>query len=192
MKNRLVRVRELLQRELGVIIARDHAFPNVLVTVNDVDITPDLKHAYFFIGVIGQEHEAEHVVEKLNRQRGELQTRVSKRVILKNTPHFHFRLDHSVERGVRVTGIMETIDRQLAESAARDAAAGIVGPPAIAGDDDDDDDDVAEPFVDEEEEDTESASGHDSDDLEEDSTKPATGKKLPRSPRGAVSRECDD
>jgi ribosome-binding factor A len=106
-------------------LARDHAFPNVLVTVNDVDITPDLKHAYFFVGVIGPEHEARDVVETLNRQRGELQARVSKRVILKNTPHFHFRLDHSVERGVRITGIMETIDRQLAESAARDAAAGV-------------------------------------------------------------------
>jgi ribosome-binding factor A len=127
-KNRLVRVRELLQRELGAILARDHAFPGVLVTVNGVDVTPDLKHAHVYIGVIGPETESQHVVDTLNRQRGELQTRVSKRVILKNTPHFHFRLDHSIERGVRVTGIMEAIDRQLAESAARDAAAGIAAP----------------------------------------------------------------
>lgn len=126
MKNRLVRVRELLQRELGAILARDHAFPSVLVTVNDVDITPDLRHAFFFVGVIGPEHDAQHVIDTLNRQRGELQKRVSKRVILKNTPHFHFRLDHSVERGVRITAIMETIDQQLAESAARDAEAGVV------------------------------------------------------------------
>lgn len=118
MKNRLLRVRELLQRELGAIIARDHAFPGVLVTVNDVDITPDLKHCYVYIGVIGPEQKAERVVEKLNFQHGELQSRVAKRVILKNTPRFHFRLDHSVERGVKVTGIMEMIDKQLAESAA--------------------------------------------------------------------------
>lgn len=121
MKNRLVRVRELLQRELGAIIARDHAFPGVLVTVNDVDITPDLKHAYVYIGVIGSDEKAERVVGKLNHQHGELQSRVSKRVILKNTPRFHFRLDQSVERGVRVTQIMDTIDVQLAESAEHDA-----------------------------------------------------------------------
>jgi ribosome-binding factor A len=120
-KNRLVRVRELLQRELGAIIARDHAFPGVLVTVNDVDITPDLKHAYVYIGVIGSADRAERVVGKLNHQHGELQSRVSKRVILKNTPRFHFRLDQSVERGVRVTQIMDTIDVQLAESAEHDA-----------------------------------------------------------------------
>jgi ribosome-binding factor A len=115
-KNRLVRVRELLQRELGAILARDHAFPGVLVTVNDVDITPDLKHCYVYIGVIGPEHKAERVVETLNHQHGDLQSRVAKRVILKNTPRFHFRLDHSVERGVRVTRLMDTIDQQLAES----------------------------------------------------------------------------
>jgi len=120
-KNRLVRVRELLQREVGAILARDHAFPNVLVTVNDVDITPDLKHAHFYIGVIGPQHEAENVIATLNHRHGDLQTRVSKRVILKNTPRFHFRLDHSIERGVRVTSILETIDRQLAQSGSRDA-----------------------------------------------------------------------
>ena len=127
MKNRIARVRELLQRELGAIIARDHAFPNVLVTINDVDLTPDLKHATVYIGVIGSEHASQHVVDVLNRQHGELQSRVCKRVVLKHTPRFHFRLDHSIERGVRVTSIMETIDRQLAESAARDAAAGEAG-----------------------------------------------------------------
>src|SRR4029079_12066276 len=109
-------------------LARDHAFPNVLVTVNDVDITPDLKHAYFYIGVIGGESQSQHVIDVLNRQHGELQTRVGTRVILKNTPHFHFRLDHSVERGVRVTAIMDTIDRQLAESEARESAAGAPRP----------------------------------------------------------------
>ena len=128
MKNRLIRVRELLQRELGAIIAREHAFPSVLVTVNDVDITPDLKHAYVYIGVIGPDHKATHVVEVLNNRHGDLQSRVSKRVILKNTPRFHFRLDHSVERGVRITHLMDTIDEQLAASAARDAAAGITAP----------------------------------------------------------------
>ena len=123
MKNRLLRVRELLQRELGAIIARDHAFPGLLVTVNDVDITPDLKHCYVYIGVIGPEHKAERVVETLNHQHGDLQSRVAKRVILKNTPRFHFRLDHSVERGVRVTNIMELIDKQIAESATHEGEA---------------------------------------------------------------------
>lgn len=122
MKNRVVRVSELLQRELGAMITRDHAFPDVLVTVNDIEMSPDLRHAVVFIGVIGPEHRGQQVVDALNLRHGDYQTRLSRRVVLKNTPRLHFRLDRSVERGVRVTGIMEMIDRQLAESAARESA----------------------------------------------------------------------
>lgn len=121
MNNRLLRVRELIQRELGSMIVRDHQFTDVLVTINDVEITQDLKHANIYVGVIGPEHKAQQAVDKLNRQHGDYQTRMAKRVVLKHTPHLHFKLDHSVERGVRITHIMSEIDQQLAESEAREA-----------------------------------------------------------------------
>lgn len=117
MTNRKARVTELIQRELSSILARDHAFPDVLVTVTDVDLTPDFKNAHIFIGVIGPADKQQAVVDKLNTQRGLLSSRVAKRVVLKNSPHFFFKLDHSVERGVRVTALMEEIDNQLIESA---------------------------------------------------------------------------
>ena len=137
MKNRLARVRELIQRELGSILARDHAFPGVLVTINDVDITPDLKQAHVYIGIIGRPGESERVIETLNKNRGEYQHRLSRRVILKNTAQLHFKLDHSVERGVRITKMMEEIDQQLAAAAARDA----LNPPEPLPELDPDDDD---------------------------------------------------
>ncbi len=184
MKNRLIRVRALLQQELGAIIARDHAFPSVLVTVNDVDITPDLKHAYVYIGVIGPETKAEHVVEVLNHRHGDLQTRVSKRVILKNTPRFHFRLDHSVERGVRITGIMETIDKQLAESAARDAETAVVALAPDTTDEDEEEEVIGEAAEKDADEEIEADAG--------EPPKPAAGKKLPRrSPRDFAPRDDD-
>ncbi len=117
MTNRKARVTELIQRELSSILARDHAFPDVLVTVTGVDLTPDFKNAHIFIGVIGPDSRQQAVVDKLNTQRGLLSSRVAKRVVLKNSPHFFFKLDHSVERGVRVTALMEEIDQQLNESA---------------------------------------------------------------------------
>ena len=46
MKHRLLRVNELLKRELSTIITREITFAGVLVTVNQVDVTPDLKHAH--------------------------------------------------------------------------------------------------------------------------------------------------
>lgn len=134
MTNRKARVTELIQRELSSILARDHAFPDVLVTVTDVDLTPDFKNAHIFIGVIGPAAKQQAVVDKLNTQRGLLSSRVAKRVVLKNSPHFFFKLDHSVERGVRVTALMEQIDTQLIESARLNPESVEAAPvPAAAG-----------------------------------------------------------
>ena len=46
MKHRLERVNELLKRELGELLGREVSFEAALVTVQQVDITPDLKHAH--------------------------------------------------------------------------------------------------------------------------------------------------
>ena len=55
MKHRLLRVNELLKRELSTIITREMTFENVLVTVNQVDVTPDLKSAHVYVSVLGSE-----------------------------------------------------------------------------------------------------------------------------------------
>ena len=113
MTKRLLRVRELLRQELGSMIVREHAFPGVLVTINDLEITPDLKHCTVYIGVIGSAQNEESVLETLNRNRTDYQAKINKRVVLRNTPVLHFKIDHSVERGVRVTAIMNQIDAQI-------------------------------------------------------------------------------
>jgi ribosome-binding factor A len=41
-----------------------------------------------------------------------LQAEMAKRVVLKFTPHLHFRLDESIERGARVLDILEELDAE--------------------------------------------------------------------------------
>ena len=53
MKHRLLRVNELLKRELSSLLVREMTFENLLVTVNQVDVTPDLKSAHVYISVLG-------------------------------------------------------------------------------------------------------------------------------------------
>ena len=117
MKNRLARVNELIQRELSTIIQRDIEFPGSLVTINSVDITPDLRHCHVYVGVIGKENAAEKAVEKLQEKRSMLQSRLMGRITLRQTPLLDFKLDNSVERGVRITRIMEDIDAQIGPDA---------------------------------------------------------------------------
>jgi ribosome-binding factor A len=102
MKHRLERVNELIKRELGELINREVSFEAALVTVQHVDITPDLKQAHVFVSVIGSEAEAKVAMRALHASRAVLQHLLSKRVVLKYTPHLHFKLDESIERGTRI------------------------------------------------------------------------------------------
>lgn len=109
MSQRLLRVRELLKREIGSVITRDYVF-NALVTVNDVDVTPDLRNGHVFIGVLGPDSEKNKIVRRLNKDRGIIQRKISKRVVLKFTPKLHFKSDESIERGVRTLSVIEKLD----------------------------------------------------------------------------------
>lgn len=110
MKHRLARVNELLKRELGDLLTREVSFEAALVTVQQVDVTPDLKHAHVFISVIGSDAQARAAMARLHESRAHLQHLLSKRVVLKFTPHLHFKLDDSIERGTRIINILEEID----------------------------------------------------------------------------------
>jgi ribosome-binding factor A len=111
MQNRIARVRELMRAELALILQKDFEFGGALVTIHGVDLTPDLKQAHVYLGIIGREDLHEEALHKLRRNAAAISSRLSKRVILKNTPHLHFKLDTSVERGARVLSIMEEVDR---------------------------------------------------------------------------------
>jgi ribosome-binding factor A len=83
---------------------------NALVTVNDVDVTPDLRNGHVFIGVLGSDHEKVKVVKTLNKERGMIQKKISKRVVMKFTPKLHFKSDESIERGVRTLNVIDSLD----------------------------------------------------------------------------------
>jgi ribosome-binding factor A len=109
----MLRVCELLKRELGTIIGREMKFEAPLVSVRAVDVTPDLKQAHVAISAIGTKWQKEQAILQLTDKRQHLQHELSRRVILKYTPHLHFDLDESIERGTRVLSLLEEIESTL-------------------------------------------------------------------------------
>jgi len=109
MSKRLLRVSELLKRELSTYISKELDFQNVLVSVHDVEVAPNLKTARVFIGVIGDQNAMTNVIGKLNHQRAAMQAYIGKRVTMKFTPRLEFVTDDSIERGVRVLSLLEDI-----------------------------------------------------------------------------------
>jgi ribosome-binding factor A len=108
MKHRLLRVNEVLKRELSGIITREMKFEKGLVTINQVNVTADLKSAHVFVSVLGTA--GADVITQLEAHRAALQSALAKHVVLKYTPHLVFHLDDSIERGTRVIEIMQAID----------------------------------------------------------------------------------
>jgi ribosome-binding factor A len=109
MKHRLLRVNEVLKRELSSLITREINFEGALVTLNQVDVTPDLKSAHAYVSVLGKEDQAA-VMANLEEHRAILQSALAKAVTLKYTPQLVFHLDDSIERGARVFEILQQIE----------------------------------------------------------------------------------
>jgi ribosome-binding factor A len=110
MKHRLIRVAEILKRELSMVILREVPSDGALITVNAVDVSPDLRNATVHVGILGTAAQQRQTLERLEQHRVVLQAETAKRVVLKFTPHLHFQLDESIERGSRVLDILNELD----------------------------------------------------------------------------------
>jgi ribosome-binding factor A len=112
MKHRQLRVNELVKRELSGIIAREINFEGALVSINAVDVAPDLKSANVFVSTLGAPGNGKSVIDKLEAHRPALQAALSRNVVLKYTPHLIFHLDESIKRGARVLEILDDLGKR--------------------------------------------------------------------------------
>ena len=109
--HRLLRVRELLKREIGEAIRRELPVEQAgLVTVNDVDVAGDLRVATVFVGILGNTEQQRTGIAMLRKNRARLQGLIAKSVILKYTPQLRFVVDESVARGNRVLEIINELE----------------------------------------------------------------------------------
>jgi ribosome-binding factor A len=109
---RLQRVRELLKRAIGEIIHREFPVGQAgLISVNDVDVTGDLKSATVFLSILGTADQQKRGLALIAEHRGRIQGMVSRAVVLKYTPALRFVIDDSVVRGNRVLQIIEELEK---------------------------------------------------------------------------------
>ena len=79
------------------------------VTVTAVETSPDLRHARVFVSVLGDDSQRKLTLAGLRSAHGFLQRRVAAELRTKNTPTLDFAYDDSIERGMRLS---ELIDRE--------------------------------------------------------------------------------
>lgn len=109
MSQRVKRVSELVKRELSMVLERHYRMDDAILTVHDVQATPDLKQCFAYVGVLGRERDEQALIDRLNKERGFIQREVHKRITMKHSPQIFFRLDKSVERGVRILNAIDSL-----------------------------------------------------------------------------------
>ena len=110
--DRLIRINELLRREISVVLYRlidQTQFDMSAMTVTHVIVSPDLHDARVLVSIRGHEHERRKILRQLQHLHAEVQSEVAKAVILKYTPRLTFVLDTSIEQGDRVLDILSKI-----------------------------------------------------------------------------------
>ncbi len=112
--NRQEKVRKALIREISDIIARDIKEPELIdkvISVTDITLSPDLTHAKVFISVMGDPETIEGVMAILEENLHRIRQTLGQRIRLRYTPKLELHFDDSLERGTRVTQLIEKISR---------------------------------------------------------------------------------
>jgi ribosome-binding factor A len=79
------------------------------VTVTGVETSSDLRHAKVFVSVLGSERSKRNTMTGLDAAHAVLQGRIARELRLKRTPQLAFEYDPTVERGVRMTKLIDEL-----------------------------------------------------------------------------------
>ncbi len=102
------RVGEQVQRSLSEIIRREFGDPAVnTVSLTEVRVSRDLSHATVFVSLLDPGADPAPVVEQLQAAAGMLRGRLGRAMKIRHVPELHFRHDESLERGARLSALID-------------------------------------------------------------------------------------
>ena len=116
--DRIARINELLKRVLADLMETlgFNEEQGRIISITRVDCASNLKTASVYVSILGAKDEEEEarIVRRLIERKSEIQSLMSKEVILKYTPVLHFVLDHSVADGDRVLDLLRHMEDENA------------------------------------------------------------------------------
>jgi ribosome-binding factor A len=92
------------------------------VTVTGVDTTTDLAQATVWVSVLGGERQRDATMQALEHAVGALQRTLGAELRLRRTPRLSFAYDPAVERGVRMTHLIDELAPPPADEHVDDGA----------------------------------------------------------------------
>ena len=109
MSNRIVRINELVQREISDILRQRHTAESVAITISEVRIAPDLRDGRVFVAILGDAATVADRFRWLQRRSGEIRAELAKRIVMKFLPHLTYVLDKSTDRVARLLRALDEV-----------------------------------------------------------------------------------
>src|SRR5438093_11665570 len=109
MTDRMRRVNESVRQVLSEAVGQLKDPRIGFVTVTGVETSSDLRHARVFVSVLGTERRRTETLAGLQAAHSVLQAQLARELRLKRTPQLAFEYDPSVERGVRMTKLIDEL-----------------------------------------------------------------------------------
>jgi len=112
MSRRQERLNDLLRQSLAEIIARELKDPRLdltLISITEVDVSPDLRTARVHISVMSPDDQARDAITALNHSRGYIRRLLAPRLTLRHIPTLRFELDTRIAEDQRVSQLINAI-----------------------------------------------------------------------------------
>lgn len=112
--SRSERVADLLKKEVAGMLFSEVKDPRVqgLVTVISVKVTKDLRHATFFVTVLGGIREEKAAIKGLEKASGFIRSSLGKRLRMRRIPELHFKLDETIKAQEKIEGLLRKIHEE--------------------------------------------------------------------------------
>jgi ribosome-binding factor A len=112
---RIERINHWLRQEIADLLTRevkDSTLSSALISILEVETSPDLRVAKVYFSVYGDEEVIQAAQLHLTRAAGFLHRTLKERLDLRHTPHLEFILDRSLARGDRIMRLMRSIEEE--------------------------------------------------------------------------------
>ncbi len=110
MSRRTDRMADLLRAEISDLLLRSVHDPRIkLVSVTEIDVSPDLRRAVVRVSVLGTEEERQGTLAALRHAKGFLRTELSHRLRTRVTPELVFELDRGAEHSQKISDLLESL-----------------------------------------------------------------------------------
>ncbi len=117
-KRRQERMAVEIKRVISGIIQEEIKDPRInfsSVSITRVEVSSDASHARINISILGDDEKQEATMKALQKAKGYIRSELAGQLQVRHAPELEFRLDKSIEHGIRISSLIEELHQEAAD-----------------------------------------------------------------------------